>query len=131
MTEVGYYLVTLEGVPEGGVVPGAPTLTLSLGVNAVTGQINGSATITQAVTPPNGHVEFPVSGVMHHTGFGEDQLLVSLSGQYVVSVPPPAIGSYLAHFTASLVVDKSWNGTGTYTYGNQTMSHVKITNTSA
>ena len=127
MAEVGYYIVDLEVAPEGGAMPGAPNLTLKLGVNATNGEVNGQATLTQAVQ--GGEHEFPVSGSIHHTGFGEDTLLVSLTGQYAQSVPPPAIGTYLVPFSAALAVDKSWNGTGSYTFGHNRMSRCKVTNT--
>ena len=131
MADLGYYIVDLEVTPEGGMMPGAPLLKLKLGVNATNGEVNGQATITQALPPPHGELQFPVSGTVHHTGLGADTLLVALSGQYAVSVPPPAIGTYLAHFTAALAVDKSWNGTGSYSYDHHKMSRCKVTNTSS
>ena len=127
MAEVGYYIVDLEVAPEGGSMPGAPNLTLKLGVNATNGEVNGQATLSQSVK--DGTHEFPVSGVIHHTGFGEDQLLVSLTGHYGQSVPPPAIGTWQVPVSIALAVDKSWNGTGTYTYGQNRMSRCKVTNT--
>ena len=47
-----------------------------------------------------------------------------------MSVPPPAIGSYLAHFSAALAVDAEWNGVGTYTYGNHTITHGTVSKVS-
>ncbi|MEJ2409162.1 MAG: DUF1842 domain-containing protein [Novosphingobium sp.] len=94
-----------------------------------TARSNGQARITQALPPPYGELEFPVSGTVHHTGFATDTLLVALSGQYAVSVPPPAIGTYLAHFMAAPAVDQSWNGTGSYSYDRHQMSRCKVTNT--
>ncbi|MDR6849869.1 MAG: DUF1842 domain-containing protein [Sphingomonas sp.] len=127
---VGLYQVKL--LVQLGVEPivGAPTLHLSLLVNAVSGQIHGTAHITQSLPPPYGSIEFPVSGVLHHTGFGHDTRLIALHGEYVVSVPPPAIGSYLAHFSAALAVDAEWNGVGTYTYGNHTITHGTVSKVS-
>lgn len=130
MSEVGYYLVDLEVAPEGGMKPGAPNLTLKLGVNATNGEINGQATITQAIAPPNGERTFPVSGTIHHTGFGEDTMLVALSGYDVQSVPPPAIGSFQVPFSAALAVSKDWSGTGSYTFGHMRMSRCTVSNTS-
>ncbi len=130
MTEVGYYIVELEVAPEGGMMPGAPNLRLNLGVNATNGEVNGQATLTQAVTPPDGEHTFPVSGTIHHTGFGEDTLLVALTGQYAQSVPPPAIGTYLVPFSAALAVGKDWNGTGSYSFGHNRMSRCKVTSVS-
>ncbi|HEX4695561.1 DUF1842 domain-containing protein [Sphingomonas sp.] len=125
-TKVGLYLVNL--IVQQGTTPlaGAPVLHLALAVNAPTGSVNGTARITQALAPPYGDFSFPVSGNVHHTGFGTDTLLVALKGDYVVSVPPPAIGSFLAHFFAALAVDKGWNGTGSFIYGNHTVAHCTV-----
>ncbi|TPG46987.1 DUF1842 domain-containing protein [Sphingomonas glacialis] len=124
---VGLYQVKLLVQVGDGHLAGAPTLELALLVNAPTGHITGTAHITQALPPPYGSIEFPVSGVLHHTGFGHDTKLVALTGEYVVSVPPPAIGSYLAHFSAALALDGAWNGVGSYAYGNHTIPHAKVT----
>lgn len=124
--EVGLYPVKLNVEKKG--LLGAPDLKLSLVVYAPAGTVSGSAVITQALAPPAGEIHIPeVSGVIHHTGFGADQQLVALKGQYVVSVPPPAIGSYLAQFSAALVVDKSWTGKGTFTYGGHTIADATVT----
>jgi len=48
-----------------------------------------------------------------------------------VSVPPPAIGSYLAKFSAALAVDKSWDGKGSYVYGNHTVTNATVSNVTA
>ncbi|HSV30106.1 MAG TPA: DUF1842 domain-containing protein [Candidatus Omnitrophota bacterium] len=119
----GLYLVKLQVTKEG--LMGAPTLSLNLVVYAPNGTVNGDAAITQAIL--NGQIHIPqVSGNIHHTGFGKDQQLVSLSGQYVQSVPPPAIGSFLAEFKAALVVDASWNGRGTFSYGGHTIADATV-----
>ncbi|WP_010183377.1 DUF1842 domain-containing protein [Sphingomonas sp. PAMC 26605] len=123
---VGLYQVKLLVQVGDGHLPGAPKLELALLVNAPTGHITGTAHITQALPPPYGSIEFPVSGVLHHTGFGHDTKLIALHGEYVVSVPPPAIGSYLAQFWAALALDADWNGVGTYRYGNHIVPHAKV-----
>jgi hypothetical protein len=123
---VGLYPVKLR-VERPGLV-GAPVLTLDLLVYAPMGQVHGSGEITQALPPPYGQTHIPqITGVIHHTGFGHDEMLVSLTGQYVVSVPPPAIGSYLAHFSAALVVDDSWTGRGSFTYSGHTIANANVT----
>ncbi|MGY2732667.1 DUF1842 domain-containing protein [Sphingomonas sp. UYP23] len=123
---IGLYQVKLLVQVGDGHLAGAPKLELALLVNAPTGHITGTAYITQALPPPYGSIEFPVSGVLHHTGFGHDTQLVALHGDYVVSVPPPAIGSYLAQFFAALAVDGAWNGVGTYRYGTHMITHAKV-----
>src|SRR5271163_4804764 len=101
--KIGYYIVDLE-VSTG--LIGAPTLHLKLGVNAVTGIVQGSGEITQAVLlPPYGSTHIPeISGVVHHTGFGKDALLVSLHGDYLYSKPPSTV-IYPVKVTAALAVD--------------------------
>ncbi|MFZ5747241.1 MAG: DUF1842 domain-containing protein [Pseudomonadota bacterium] len=127
--KIGLYPVKLSLAGE---MPGAPSLELDLLVTAPTGKVNGTARITQALPPPYGEIFIPdVTGQINHTGFGKDTMLVGLHGDYTVSVPPPAIGTYLAHFTAALAVDASWNGTGTYSYGKTTIANAKVTNVSA
>lgn len=128
---IGYYIVKLRVAPGDQPIFGAPTLELNLGVDAPTGRVNGTAEITQALPPPYGQISIPqVTGQILHTGFGIDTLLVHVTGQYVVSVPPPAIGSYLAQFSAALAVDQSWNGKGTFTYGGHTVTDYVVTNES-
>jgi hypothetical protein len=122
---IGAYLVKLEVGNVG--TPGAPILHFTGVVNASTGVINGTAEITQAVAPPHNEIVIHhVHGQVRHTGLGQDKLLVTLEGQYVVSVPPPAIGSYLARFSAGLAVDKEWNGHGSFTYNEHTVDDVPV-----
>ena len=97
-------------------MPGAPIVNLALTVQAASGHVSGIAEISQAVI--GGQHRFPVSGQIYQTGFGPNQQLVALSGEFVYSVPPPAIGSFLAQFTASLAVDQAWNGWGGFNYLN-------------
>ena len=107
-------------------MPGAPVVNLALTVQAASGQVSGIAEITQALPPPQGNYRFPVSGQIYQTGLGKNQQLVSLKGQFVVSVPPPAIGSYLADFTSALSVDQDWNGQGGFTYLNTHVEGVPV-----
>jgi len=58
-------------------------------------------------------------------------LLVHVTGQYVVSVPPPGIGSYLAHFSAALAVAKDWNGKGSFEYSGHVITDCTVKNVSA
>jgi hypothetical protein len=52
--------------------------------------------------------------------------VVALEGEYVQSFPPPAIGSYLAKFTAHMAIDNNWNGTGGFTYENHDVNDVPV-----
>ena len=106
-------------------MPGAPLLHLACVVNASSGVVSGQARITQALAPPNGQIDIPnVTGQIRHLGLGQDTMIVSLSAKYFVSVPPPAIGSYLADFSAVLKLDPKWHGTGSFTYGEKTIDDV-------
>ncbi|WP_165188812.1 DUF1842 domain-containing protein [Caulobacter soli] len=104
--------------------PGAPIVNLALTVQAASGHVSGIAEISQAID--RGQHRFPVSGQIYQTGFGPNHQLVSLSGEFVYSVPPPAIGSFLAKFTAALSVDKSWNGSGGFNYLNTHVENVPV-----
>lgn len=127
MSEIGYYPVKLEVGNFG--MPGAPALNLNLGVDSTSGVIHGTASITQSLPPPYGEIVIPqVSGQLLHTGFGEDVRLVHLHGQYAVSVPPPGIGTYLAPFSAALVVDAAWNGHGSFLFGTHMAPRNEVRN---
>ncbi|HWZ52988.1 MAG TPA: DUF1842 domain-containing protein [Granulicella sp.] len=122
--KIGYYLVDLE-VSTG--LIGAPILHLKLGVNAVTGIVQGTGEITQPLPPPHGSAYIPqISGVILHTGFGEDTMLVALQGEYLHTNPPSMV-VYPVRVTAALAVDASWTGTAVITNGNHTCNDCKVT----
>lgn len=121
---IGTYLVNGIAGNEG--TPGAPILRFSLVVNAASGKVNGQVQLTQALPPPYGQVEMSVSGQIHGAGFGPITQLVALEGETVVSVPPPAIGSYLAQFKATFAINGDWQGRGGWTFANQTVSDVPV-----
>jgi hypothetical protein len=123
--KLGYYIVDLE-VSTG--LIGAPTLHLKLGVNAVTGAVQGSGEITRPLPPPHNVNHIPqITGVVHRTGFGKDTLLVSVHGQYLHSNPPSLV-VYEVKVTAALSVDGSWNGTGVFTDGSHIYNDCKVVN---
>ncbi len=124
ISPVGLYLVKLVVGNVG--TPGAPIVSLALTVDAPSGHVSGIAEINQAII--GGQHRFPVQGNIYHTGLGQDQLLVALHGQFVASVPPPAIGAFLVQFRAGLVVDKSWNGHGGFDYLNTHVDNVPVKN---
>ena len=97
---------------------GGATLELDLLVDAEKGLVYGGGRITQAVTPPGGDLPIRnITGRIRHTGLGQDQLLVSLEGEYGIPGPPPTIAIVSAKMTAALAVDRQWNGDGMFTYG--------------
>jgi hypothetical protein len=121
--KIGYYIVDLD-VSTG--LIGAPTLHLKLGVNAVTGIVQGSGEITRAFPPPHGVIHIPhIKGVIHH--YGKDTLLVSLHGEYLHSNPPSTV-VYEVKVTAALGVDAAWNGSGVFTDGSHIYNDCKVIN---
>lgn len=120
---VGLYLVNGTGGKIG--TPGAPLLKYSLLVNAVTGAITGQAVQTQALAAPYNEIHISnITGQVRATGLGSYTKVVTLTGSAVISFPPPAIGSYLAPFSAHIAVDNAWNGVGGWTLGNTNVENV-------
>ncbi|MDG1803645.1 DUF1842 domain-containing protein [Flavicella sp.] len=105
-------------------LPGAPIAHFSLVVIAATNTVSGVVEITQAIDAKP--IQVHVTGNIRYTGYGKVTKIVNLKGQYVVSVPPPAIGSYLQDFTAFMDIDDSWNGVGGFTYGNTDIKDVPV-----
>lgn len=105
-------------------MPGAPIAHFSLVVAPASNSVSGMVEITQAID--RAPIKVHVTGTIRHTGYGEVTKIVNLSGQYVVSVPPPAIGSYLEKFTAYMDINNEWNGIGGFTYGNNKIDNVPV-----
>jgi hypothetical protein len=106
--------------------PGAPIATFSLVVVPSQHSVSGTVVITQAIPGPDSHIVVSVTGKIYATGIGNVTQVVSLQGQYVHSVPPPAIGSFLANFDAHLAIDNAWNGKGGFSYFNHTVENVPV-----
>jgi hypothetical protein len=103
---------------------GAPIAHFSLVVVAATNVVSGIVEITQAINAKP--IQVNVTGVLRYTGYGKVTKIVSLKGQYIVSLPAPSIASYVQDFTAYLDIDDSWNGTGGFTYGNTEINDVPV-----
>ena len=126
MSEVGLYLLKLCFTPPPGTV-GAGSMTLAVTVDAPTGVLHGQAqgTILEGTEHPQ-TLTAKVSGAMHSTGFGHIVRVGAVSGEAAVSVTPPAIGTYLAPFSASFALDSKWSGQGQFAVGsNSYKSDVK------
>jgi Domain of unknown function (DUF1842) len=122
--QVGLYRLCLQA---GGGKPGAKTLHLELLVNAATGTVTGEGKQTQAVTPPGGNIPIAqITGVIHGAGFGNVTKLIGLKGTAYISLPPPAIGTYQAPFSAGFGVDNNWNGTGGWMIGSDQNEDVPV-----
>jgi hypothetical protein len=105
-------------------LPGAPIAHFSLVVSTVTQTVSGIVEITQALDRPS--ITVNVTGTIRATGYGKITQIVTLKGQYGVSLTPPAIGTYLQDFAAYMDLDQSWNGTGGFTYGGTEISDVPV-----
>jgi hypothetical protein len=103
-------------------------LTLNLLVRAGSGEITGSGEISRSLSPPTppAHI-FQLTGHVE-PGQSEDVLHVHVSGEYVESLKPPAIGSISGPFSASCVVDRQWGGQGTFSYGRYNVGRCVVTN---
>jgi hypothetical protein len=106
--------------------PGAPVASFSLVVVPSQHTVSGTVVITQAIQGPDSHIVVPVTGKIYATGFGKVTQVVSLKGQYVHSVPPPAIGSFLANFDAHLAIDNGWDGTGGFSYFGHNVENAPV-----
>jgi hypothetical protein len=108
-------------------VPGAPVLNLALMYDGQTGAVSGEALVTQAIAPPDGRLLVRnVSGEVHGLGLGGATRVMSLRGEYVYTLPPPAIGSITEKFEANFVMNQQWVGHGSFQYGGKTMRNVPI-----
>ncbi len=112
------YLVTLNFKPE---TVGAGEMLLQLAVDAVNGHLHGlgHGKILEGTEHPQSFGGSG-SGAYHATGFGNITKVGALNGQSIVSVAPPAIGTYLAPFSVNFGVDNNWKGTGTFSVGQYT-----------
>ncbi len=108
-------------------MPGAPICHFNLIVTPSTNHVSGTVIITQAIEGPESSITVQVSGSIRKTGYGDITQIVALKGEYVVSFPPPAIGSYLARFEAHMALNNAWDGKGGFTYGNNNIEDVPVT----
>jgi hypothetical protein len=109
-------------------LPGAPVLHVAAVVDAPTGRMAGHAQITQAIAPPGAMIAISdLTGQIRSLGFGESVRVVTLSGTYEYSFPPPAIGTETQDFSATLVLERDeWAGQGSFTYGNHLVDDVPV-----
>lgn len=109
-------------------VPGASIMHFSLVVVPMANSVSGTVEITQAIALQNGNIVIKhVTGVIRSTGFGEVTKVVTFEGEYVQSFPPPAVGFYLAKFTAHMAIDDSWNGRAGFSYAGNDIENVPVT----
>lgn len=111
-------------------MPGAPIANFNLVVVPSQHTVSGTVVITQAIQGPDSHIVVQVTGKIYAAGLGKYTQLVSLQGQYVQTVPPPAIGAFLADFNAHMAIDASWNGVGGFSYWQHDIENVPVTSAS-
>lgn len=58
-----------------------------------------------------------VVGKIKTSEYYTNNVIVHLFGEYLVSLPPLTIGSYLEKFNACLEIDNNWNGIGSFNCG--------------
>lgn len=107
-------------------MPGAPIAHFSLVVVPSQNSVSGTVVITQAIQGSNSNITVNVTGKIYAAGLGQYTQLVSMSGQYVQTVPPPAIGAFLADFNAHMAIDNSWNGVGGFSYWQHDIENVPV-----
>ena len=120
---IGAYLV--NGKMGNAGMPGAPIANFSLVVVPSTNSVSGTVEIKQALGS-HGSIIVNVSGEIRATGYGKVTKVVSLTGKYVQVATPPAIGAYLANFSAHLAIDNDWNGQGGFSYGTHDVENVPV-----
>lgn len=112
------YLVKLQFKTDG---VGGGSMLLQLAVDPLHQTLGGSAKgRIQEGTPHSPTFTAQGSGQMHGTGLGKITRVGGVTGHGAVTFPPPAIGVYLAPFSASFAVDGDWNGTGTFSVAGST-----------
>lgn len=127
---LGLYQLCLDA--EQSILDGAPTLQLSLLVDAVRGTVTGQGVETPAefvITKENR--PRPVTGItgtIHATPTGAEPVtqVMSLTGGVVVNFPPPAIGSMVLPFTATFAMDPAFKGHGGWSVGGEKVDDATI-----
>jgi len=103
-------------------MPGAPIMHFNLVVVPSKNTVSGSVKIIQAIAPPNGHIVIQnVKGQIHATGYGDVAQIVSLEGEYTIGA-----SDVLYSFQASMNLKMNWDGSGSFTYGEQTIEDVPV-----
>lgn len=101
-------------------MPGAPIVDFKLAVNAVSGDVNGQVEIHQAVQ--GGNFSGNVTGIMHHTGYGEFTKIYSIQGY--VHAAPPLIGTF--PFKAHMSTNDAGDGVGGFDYLDVHVNNVPV-----
>ena len=118
----------LASVVVGNEQPGAPLLHVAALVVVPSGLISGHAEITQALPPPHSNPQISnLRGRLESFEFNDGLRVATLTGTYVQSLPPPAIGEIVESFSALLVLEPGvWEGRGSFVYGGNAVDDVPV-----
>ena len=101
---------------------GAPIMHFNLVVVPSENTVSGSVEIIQAIAPPYGHISIQnLKGQIRATGFGGVEQIVALEGNYTIGA-----SEVLYSFNASMNLKMNWEGSGSFTYGEQTIENVPV-----
>jgi hypothetical protein len=93
-------------------LPGAPVASFALVVTPATHKVTGHVQIAQATQ--GGDYSGEVKGTIYATGLGNVTQVVALTG--VIHPDGPVIAEI--PFSASLAINREWEGTGGFNYAN-------------
>jgi len=101
---------------------GAPIMHFNLVVVPSENTVSGSVEIIQAIAPPYGQISIQnLKGQIRATGYGNIEQIVALEGDYTIGA-----SDVLYSFKASMNLKMNWEGSGTFTYGEQTVENVPV-----
>ena len=107
---------------------GLAALTLDLVMLSKGGPVFGHGDISRSEFPPHPPAHIPqLRGHLQPTGHDGLRLL-SVTGTYVESVPPPATGMVSGPFHASCTIDADWNGQGSFYWGSWEVTDCLVSN---
>ncbi|BAV05626.1 protein of unknown function [Filimonas lacunae] len=107
--------------------PGAPLVHYSLLVDPTNGKVTGIVHITQAIAGPNSDIRVNVTGTIQEFVFGAKVTKsIAISGDYLQYCTPPALCVYQLKFSANMLVENSWDGTGNFEYGCHVIKNVPV-----
>ena len=107
--------------------PGNCIVHYSLVVVQEESKVSGIVEINPYVSNINS-IKLNVAGNIRDVGYGNLSKIITLNGEYSVPVSSQNMGSYTQFFSAYLDVDNKWNGFGGFSYGNERIENVSVTN---
>ncbi|CAM1366650.1 conserved hypothetical protein [Tenacibaculum litopenaei] len=105
-------------------LPGAAIAYFSLDISQQTKSVSGVIEVSQPIT--QSVIKINVVGAVKPSITKHGNSRIELIGEFVVSINPPASGTYLEYFTAYLDIDANWQGLGGFSYGKYEVNDVPI-----